>query len=197
MDKGTYGQESAVKAWPEICCSPVKVPLAIVAAIAENGVIGDGRGMPWHLPSDLNHFRSITMGKPMLMGRKTFDSIGRVLAGRETIVVTRDRSFDPLRSSHVAHDLETALALAQARAQAMGAEEVILAGGGNLYESLIGLAERMYLTFVDVAPRGEVRFPEIDWANWLEVRRVRPRPSAKDEATFAFVDFDRRHCFSL
>jgi len=203
MDKGPHGQESAVKAWPEICCSPAKVPLAIVAAVAENGVIGDGRGMPWHLPSDLKHFRRITMGKPLLMGRKTFDSIGRVLPGRETIIVTRDRAFDPSRgggqtnSIHVAHDLETALALAQARAQAMAADEVILAGGGNLYESLIGLAERMYLTFVDVAPRGEVSFPEIDWSNWLEVSRVRPRPSAKDEATFAFVDFDRRHCLSL
>ena len=87
--------------------------------------------------------------------------------------------------------------LAQARAQAMGAGEIILAGGGNLYESLIGHAERMHLTFVDVAPRGAVSFPEIDWSNWLEVSRVRPRPSAKDEATFAFVDFDRRHCLSL
>jgi dihydrofolate reductase len=203
MDKEPHGQESAVKAWPEICCSPAKAPLAIVAAIGENGVIGDGRGLPWHLPSDLKHFRRITMGKPLLMGRKTFDSIGRVLPGRETIVVTRDRAFDPLRdggqtnSIHVVHELEAALALAQARAQAMGAEEVILAGGGNLYESLIGLAERMYLTFVDVAPRGEVSFPEIDWSNWLEISRVRPRPSAKDEATFAFVDFDRRHCLSL
>jgi dihydrofolate reductase len=203
MDKGPPGQESATKSWPEICCSPAKVPLAIVAAIGENGVIGDGRGLPWHLPSDLKHFRRITMGKPLLMGRKTFDSIGRVLPGRETIVVTRDRTFDPLRggsqtnSIHVAHELEAALALAQARAQAMGADEVILAGGGKLYESLIGVAERMYLTFVDVAPRGEVSFPEIDWSNWLEVSRDRPRPSAKDEATFAFVDFDRRHCLSL
>jgi dihydrofolate reductase len=143
------------------------------------------------------------MGKPLLMGRKTFESIGRILPGRETIVVTRDRAFDASRGGgqtnciHVAYELEAALALAQARAQAMGAEEIILAGGGNLYESLIGHAERMHLTFVDVAPRGAVSFPEIDWSNWLEVSRVRPRPSAKDEATFAFVDFDRRHCLSL
>jgi dihydrofolate reductase len=79
----------------------------------------------------------------------------------------------------------------------MGAEEVILAGGGDLYKSLIDRAERMHLTFVDVAPKGEVVFPAIDWSNWLEVSRVRPRPAAKDEATFAFVDFDRRHCLSL
>jgi dihydrofolate reductase len=182
----------------------MNVPLAIVAAIAENGVIGDGRGLPWHLPSDLKHFRGITMGKPLLVGRKTFESIGRALLGREIIVVTRDRAFDPSRGGgqakaplHVVHELDAALALAQARAQAMGAEEVILAGGGNLYESLIGRAERMHLTFVDIAPRGAVSFPAIDWSNWLEVSRVRPRPAAKDEATFAFVDFDRRRCLSL
>ena len=181
----------------------MKVPLAIVAAIAENGVIGDGRGLPWHLPSDLKHFRGITMGKPLLVGRKTFESIGRALPGRETIVVTRDRAFDPSRGGgqtkaiHVVHELDAALALAQARAQAMGAEEVILAGGGNLYESLIGRVERMHLTFVDIAPTGGVSFPAIDWSNWLEVSRVRPQPAAKDEATFAFVDFDRRRGLSL
>jgi dihydrofolate reductase len=196
-------EDIAVKAAPDICGLAARAPLAIVAAIAENGVIGDGRGMPWHLPSDLRHFRKITMGKPLLMGRKTFESIGRALPGRETIVVTRDRGFDPSRcggqtqSIHVAHGLEAALALAQELAATMGAEEVILAGGGDLYQSLIGNAERMHLTFVDAAPRGTVSFPRIDWSNWLEVSRTRPRPSAKDEATFAFVDFDRRHCLSL
>jgi dihydrofolate reductase len=182
----------------------MKVPLAIVAAIAENGVIGDGRGLPWHLPSDLKHFRGVTMGKPLLMGRKTFESIGRALPGRETIVVTRDRAFGPTRARgpaataiHVVHELDAALALAEARAQAMGADEVILAGGANLYESLIGRAERMHLTLVDIAPPGGVSFPAIDWSHWLEVSRVRPRPAAKDEATFAFVDFDRRRCLSL
>ncbi len=202
MDNGTQGQDIQATSPLDIRCTPVRVPLAIVAAIAENGVIGDGRGLPWHLPSDLRHFRQVTMGKPLLMGRKTFDSIGRILPGRETIVVTRDRAFHPSPGGgqsaiHVAYDLEAALALAEARAQGMGAEEIILAGGGNLYESLIGRAERMHLTFVDIAPAGAVSFPQIDWSKWLEVSRVRPRPSAKDEATFAFVDFDRRHCLSL
>ena len=202
MDHGTQGQDIQATSPLDIRCTPVRVPLAIVAAIAENGVIGDGRGLPWHLPSDLRHFRQVTLGKPLLMGRKTFDSIGRILPGRETIVVTRDRAFHPSPGGgqsaiHVAYDLEAALALAEARAQGMGAEEIILAGGGNLYESLIGRAERMHLTFVDIAPAGAVSFPQIDWSKWLEVSRVRPRPSAKDEATFAFVDFDRRHCLSL
>jgi dihydrofolate reductase len=202
MDHGTQGQDIQATSPLDIRCAPVGVPLAIVAAIAENGVIGDGRGLPWHLPSDLRHFRQVTLGKPLLMGRKTFDSIGRILPGRETIVVTRDRAFHPSPGGgqsaiHVAHDIEAALALAEARAREMGADEIILAGGGNLYESLIGRAERMHLTFVDIAPAGAVLFPQIDWSKWLEVSRVRPRPSAKDEATFAFVDFDRRHCLSL
>jgi dihydrofolate reductase len=202
MVNGTQGQAIQATSPLDICCAPLRVPLAIVAAIAENGVIGDGRGLPWHLPSDLQHFRQVTMGKPLLMGRKTFDSIGRILPGRETIVVTRDRAFHPSPAGgqsaiHVAHDIEAALALAEARAREMGADEIILAGGGNLYESLIGRAERMHLTFVDIAPAGAVLFPQIDWSKWLEVSRVRPRPAAKDEATFAFVDFDRRHCLSL
>ena len=178
-------------------------PLAIVAAIGENGVIGDGRGLPWRLPSDLKHFREITIGKPVLMGRRTLESIGRALPGRETIVVTRDPGFEPPRGGsgggivHVVHDLDTALELAQTRAKLLGADEVILAGGGHLYESLIDRARRMHLTLVDLAPRGNVRFPVINWSDWLETCRIRPRPTAKDEATFAFVDFDRRGCMSL
>jgi dihydrofolate reductase len=200
MVNGLPGQESAATATRSILPLNMKVPLAIVAAIGENGVIGDGRGLPWHLPSDLKHFRKITIGKPLLMGRKTFESIGRALPGRETIVISRSRAFEAGGRGEivlVAHELRAALELAQARAQAMGAQEIILAGGGTLYESLIGQVERMHLTFVDLAPRGAVRFPAIDWSNWLEVSRVRPRPSARDEATFAFVDFDRRGCFSL
>src|ERR1700730_15872476 len=128
MDIVPLGQESAASVYPEIWCSMVKVPLAIVASIAENGVISDGRCLPWHLPSVLKHFRGGTMGKPLLMLRKTFESIGRPLPGRETIVVTRDRAFDPSRGGgqtkaiHVVHELDAALALAQTRARAMGAE---------------------------------------------------------------------------
>jgi len=173
-------------------------PLAIVAAIAKNGVIGDGNRMPWRLPSDLKRFRAITMGKPLLMGRKTFQSIGRALPGRETIIVTRDRDFDPSADTgealgvHVAHELDAALTLAQERATAMGAKEVIVAGGGDLYKILIDRAARMYLTFVDLEPQGDVRFPGIDWSTWIEEQRIAPEPMAKDETTFAFVDFRRR-----
>jgi dihydrofolate reductase len=166
--------------------------LALVAAIAENGVIGAGGVMPWHLPSDLKHFREVTMGKPLLMGRRTFESIGRALPGRETIVVTRDRAFAAPGGVHVAHDVETAVALGRERALAIGAEKVILAGGGDLYEHLIGTVELMHLTFVEIAPRGDVFFPAPDWSQWEEVGRVRPPRAEGDEATFSFVDYRRR-----
>ena len=167
-------------------------PLALVAAIAENGVIGAGGTMPWRLPSDLKHFREVTMGNPLLMGRRTFESIGRALPGRETIVVTRDPTFAPKGEVHVVHDLESALALARARAIATGAEKVILAGGGDLYEHLIGAVELMHLTFVETSPRGDVFFPAIDWSQWEETRRVRPPRACGDEAALSFVDYRRR-----
>jgi Dihydrofolate reductase len=167
-------------------------PLALVAAIAENGVIGSGGTMPWRLPSDLKHFREVTMGKPLLMGRRTFESIGRALPGRETIVVTRDMTFAPKGGVHVAHDVETALTLARARAVATGAEKVILAGGGDLYEHLIGAVELMHLTFVEIRPQGDVFFPALDWSQWEETQRVRPPRTCEDEAAFSFVDYRRR-----
>jgi dihydrofolate reductase len=166
--------------------------LALVAAIAENGVIGAGGVTPWRLPSDLRHFRALTLGNPLLMGRRTFESIGRALPGRETIVVTRDPTFAPRAEVHIAHDVETALALARARAIATGAEKVILAGGGDLYGHLLGAVELMHLTFVEIAPAGDVYFPEIDWSQWDEESRLRPPRAEGDEAAFCFVDYRRR-----
>lgn len=171
----------------------MSVPLALIAAIGQNGVIGADDRLPFRLPSDLKRFRALTLGKPLLMGRKTFESIGRPLPGRETIIVTRDPEFSVAASGvHVAYDLEAALALAQRRAQAMGADEVILAGGGDLYGALLPRVDRMYLTLIDLAPPGNVHFPQIDWSEWVERARTRPQPQPNDEASFAFVEFQRR-----
>ncbi|SFK47279.1 dihydrofolate reductase [Methylocapsa palsarum] len=172
-------------------------PLALVAAVASNRVIGDGDTMPWRLSSDLKRFRALTMGKPLIMGRKTFQSIGQVLPGRETIIVTRDAAFsapqaDAPSAVHVVHDLDAALSVAAARAAAMGADEMILAGGGVLYEALMDRVQRMYLTFVDAAPEGGVRFPIIDWSQWIEESRIRPAQGPKDETSFTFAEFLRR-----
>lgn len=170
----------------------MKIPLAIIAAVAENGVIGEGNRTPWHIPSDLKRFRALTLGKPLLMGRKTYQSIGRPLPGRETIIVTRDEDFCSPPEVHVALGLEAALDLAQARAIAMEADEVMIAGGGALYEHLIEKAARLYLTLVDLSPPGDVRFPDLDWSRWHEEKRMRPEPDVKDEARVTFVDLRRR-----
>ena len=170
----------------------MSAPLAIIAAVGQNGVIGAAERLPWRLPSDLKHFRALTLGKPLLMGRKTFQSIGRVLPGRETIVLTRDAGFDAgAEKVRVAHDLDAALAVAAARAAAMGAAEIIVAGGGELYAALLPRADRLYLTLVDLAPAGDAFFPAFDAAQWLETGRERPPPQPQDEAGFAFVAMRR------
>jgi dihydrofolate reductase len=169
----------------------MNMPLTLIAAIAQNNVIGKGNTLPWHLTSDLKRFRSLTMGKPMIMGRKNFQSIGRPLPGRETIVVTRDKAFTS-EGVHVVHDLNEALARASDCAAVMQASEIVLAGGAEIYAGLMGHVEKMHITFVDLAPEGDVFFPELDWSQWREKSRERPAKADKDDATFSFVDYRRR-----
>ena len=165
-------------------------PLVLVAAVAQNGVIGADNKLLWRLSSDLKRFRARTMGKPLVMGRKTFQSIGRPLPGRETIVATRDPGFSA-EGVFVVHGLDAALALAEARAAAMGADAVVVAGGGELYAQTIGRADRLALTEVALAPAGDAVFPRIDPAEWREVRREPGVRGPQDEADFWFVDFER------
>ena len=166
-------------------------PLFLVAAVARNGVIGANNRLLWRLSSDQKRFKALTMGKPMVMGRKTFESIGRPLPGRETIVVTRDRVFAP-PGALVAHSLEAALALAAERAAAMAADAIVIAGGGEIYAETIGLASRLAITEVALTPQGDARFPAIDSREWREVRREEGERGPRDEADFAFVDYERR-----
>lgn len=164
--------------------------LLIVAVVAQNGVIGARAKLPWRLSSDLRRFKALTLGKPLVMGRKTFQSIGRPLPGRETIVVTRDPGFSA-GGVHLAHDLDAALALAEARAVAMDADAVVIAGGGELYAQTFALADRLAITEVALAPEGDAVFPPIDPAEWREVRREPGIRGPNDEADFAFVDYVR------
>jgi dihydrofolate reductase/8-oxo-dGTP pyrophosphatase MutT (NUDIX family) len=138
--------------------------LTLVAAVARNGVIGDGSAMPWHLPSDLRFFRETTTGGTMIMGRGTWDSIGRALPGRRTIVITRRAHWQP-EGAEVAHSVHEALALA-------GDGEVFVVGGGQVYAQTIGHASRLVVTEVDLEPEGETRFPRIDPRRWQVVDRV-------------------------
>ncbi len=166
------------------------LPLVLVAAVARNGVIGGGNRLLWRLPSDLKRFKVLTMGKPLVMGRKTFESVARPLPGRETIVVTRDRRFSA-EGVRVAHGLEEALALAAERAAAMGAGAIVVAGGGELYAETIDRADRLAITEVALEPEGHARFPPIDPMLWREVRREQGVRGPKDEADFAFVEYER------
>jgi dihydrofolate reductase len=166
-------------------------PLILVAAVARNGVIGGDKGLPWRLSSDLKRYRALTWGKPMVMGRKTYFTIGRALPGRETIVVTRDPGF-AAAGVFVAHDLEAALDLAAKRARAIGAAEIVVAGGGEVYAQTIARAERLFITEVALDAEGETRFPPIDPGQWREVRREKGERGPRDEADFAFVDYERR-----
>jgi dihydrofolate reductase len=166
------------------------VPVAIVAAVARNGVIGVNNGLPWRLSSDMKRFKALTMGKPLVMGRKTYLSIPRALPGRETIVVTRDPGFAPA-GPNIAHELEAALDLAAQRAGAMGAEEIIVAGGAEIYAQTIERASRLYITEVALDAVGDARFPPIDLSQWREVRRWKGERGPRDEADFVFVDYER------
>ncbi len=169
----------------------MSVPLVIVAAVARNGVLGADNRMLWRLKSDWRRMKSITMGKPLLMGRRTFQSIGVPLPGRETIVITRDRAFS-YPGVHVAHSVDEGVALARETAVRMGADEVIIFGGAQIYAATMAGASRLALTEVDLAPEGDAVFPPVSAVEWREMRREAHPAGPDDEAPFAFVDYARR-----
>ena len=174
--------------------SEALLPLTIVAAIARNGALGKDNAIPWRASSDLKRFREITWGRPLVMGRKTFQSIGKALPGRETIVVTRDRDFSAQGAEHLhtAHDFDEALALADRIGRAMHAAEIILAGGGELYRLGLPRAEYLRLTLVDCEPEADAFFPDVDWSQWKELRRETPGREPKDEFRLDYVDYKRQ-----
>ncbi len=167
-----------------------KPALVIVAAVAKNGVIGAGNQLVWRLPSDLKRFKAITLGKPIIMGRKTFQSIGKPLPGRANIVVTRDPTFRAT-GIETAPSLDAALTLAAERAREMGAHEIILGGGGELYAQAMAIADRLDITEVNLTPAGDALFPEIDRAIWQEISRVAGARGETDEADFEVVRYER------
>jgi dihydrofolate reductase len=161
--------------------------VALIAAVAENNVIGDGQAMPWRLSSDLKRFRRLTMGKPVIMGRKTWQSIGKPLQGRTNIVVTRQPGFSA-DGALVAPSLDAALGLAEREAP----EEIMVIGGGEIYAEAMAAADRLYVTHVAASPAGSVRFPAVDPAIWQADGLPERLPAGeKDDAATAFVIYDR------
>jgi dihydrofolate reductase len=164
--------------------------ISFVVAMARNRVIGRDNGLPWRLPADLRHFKTITLGKPVVMGRKTFEAIGKPLAGRVNIVVSGQSGFAP-QGVAVAPSLEAALVAAEAGARASGDEEIMVIGGGEIYRAAIGLADRLYITHVEAAPEGDAHFPAIDPARWRAVSAERVPAGPKDSAATTFVVYER------
>ncbi|WP_284177993.1 dihydrofolate reductase [Rhabdaerophilum sp. SD176] len=165
--------------------------IVIVAAVARNGVIGRDNRLLWRLKSDMRHFRALTMGKPILMGRKTFDSIGKPLPGRHTVVITRNRGW-AYPGVVVAPDPESGLVLARALAEQHEQDEVIIGGGSEIYRHFLPRADRLEITEVDLLPDGDAVFPAIDALVWREASRQSFTKNADDEADFRFVTYLRR-----
>ena len=166
------------------------LPLTAIAAVAENGVIGRDNDLPWRLRSDLKRFRAITMGKPLIVGRRNWDSIGRPLPGRDIVVLTRRTDF-VAEGVAVAHDWDGALAAAGAAAERSGAEEIVIGGGTDVYRLALPLLTRLRLTLVHAAPEGDVFFPPYDPAAYRETFREAHPAGPEDEHPFTFVDLER------
>ncbi len=168
----------------------MQLDIIIVAAVAENGIIGRGNALPWRLKSDMTHFRTLTMGKPVVLGRKTFASIGKPLAGRTTIVISRDENFGA-PGIVVAPNFEAALATARGDALRRNADAILVAGGADIYAQALPLATRLVITEVHKRVDGDARFPAIDAKRWRETARSEHKPGTQDEANFAFVTYQR------
>ena len=152
--------------------------VTLVAAVARNGVIGRDGDLPWHLPDDLRHFKALTLGGTLVMGRKTYDSIGRPLPGRTTVVVTRQPDW-AVAGVTTAHSLEDALAAAAA-----ADADTFVVGGAEIYALALPLADRLVITEVDQSPDGDARFPDVDWSAWRQTAR-------EGHDGFAFVTYER------
>jgi dihydrofolate reductase len=158
--------------------------ISIIVAMAANRVIGYENHLPWHLPADLAHFKVVTMGKPILMGRKTWESIGRPLSGRTNIVITRDRDYQA-DGCVVAHSMEEAIAAAQ------GNDEVMVIGGADFYRQVLPLTDTLYLTLVEGDFTGDTFFPELDAAEWQETSSEVHAPDERNPHAYCFVTMER------
>jgi dihydrofolate reductase len=165
--------------------------IVLVAAVAENGVIGAGGGMPWRLKSDLARLKALTIGKPVVMGRKTFISIGRPLPGRTNIVVTRDADFRA-QGVVVTRSFSDAKAIATGDTLRRFATEIAVIGGAEIYAQWMADADRLEITEVHARPEGDTHFPAIDATAWEEVARLRNPAGPHDSADFSYVTYRRR-----
>jgi dihydrofolate reductase len=173
--------------------SSLDMPIGIYVAIADNGVIGHEGGLPWRLSTDLKRFKASTMGKPIVMGRKTWESFPRKpLPGRQNIVITRDRSY-AAEGAEIVHSLEEALTLARRRADDMAqADEICVIGGGEIYDQALPLADRLHVTHVLAEIEGDAHFPPIDPMQWRIVSELPVAAGEKDSHATRYTVYERR-----
>ena len=160
--------------------------ISLVYAVSQNGVIGNKDGLPWHVPSDLKHFKTVTLGKPIIMGRKTWESLPRKpLPGRINIVLTREAGFTA-QGALVAKDVSSALALAGQ------VEEICVIGGAEVFKAFLASTQKIYLTRILAMVEGDVMMPELDMAMWREVSRSGPLRAQGDNAAYETLVYERR-----
>ena len=163
--------------------------ISLIVAVSQNNVIGRDNQLPWHLPEDLQYFKTVTMGKPLIMGRKTFESIGRPLPGRTNIVITRNPAWTA-EGVEIVKDIEAAFDCAQIACSASGGDEVMVVGGEQIYRSCLARSDRLYLTRVEAEVEGDAFFPEINADDWQQVEEK--LPEKLDKHAYRFLILDRK-----
>jgi dihydrofolate reductase len=169
----------------------MSIRISMIAGVAENGVIGSEQTIPWRIPSDMAFFKRTTMGKPVVMGRKQYETVRKPLPGRTNIVLTRQAGYSA-DGIEVFTDVDTALTHAQNIAARDGVDEIMIIGGGDLYAQLMDRADRLYISHIDLSPPGEVYFPPIHPEDWVIVDLPEVEPNPKDEASYRVKVYERR-----
>lgn len=160
--------------------------ISIIAAMANNRVIGNKNSLPWNLPADLEHFKELTIGKPVIMGQRTFESIGKPLPGRTNIILTKDDNFQPQNGLPVKSVQE-----AIKTAEKTGAKEAMICGGASIYSQFLPLAHKMYLTLIEGDFQGDVFFPEFDWSDWKEAEKKENLPNEQNPYKYTFITLEK------
>jgi len=163
---------------------------SMIVAMAENRVIGINNNLPWYLPNDLKYFKQVTMGKPILMGRNTFESIGKPLPGRTNIVLSRNEAWSA-EGVKAVNSLDAAYTLAESISAIDGQDEVMVIGGDQIYKSALATCDRIYLTQVHAEVNGDAFFPEVDWSQWQEVGREDFEAAGSNPYDYSFIVLDR------
>ncbi|MEP3525935.1 MAG: dihydrofolate reductase [Hyphomicrobiales bacterium] len=167
------------------------ITISLIAAVAGNNVIGADNDMPWRLSTDLKRFKAVTMGKPIIMGRRTFESVGKALPGRLNVVVTRNQSLK-LEGAVLSNSLDDAIIIAKVEAFKTGQDELMITGGGQIYASAMEYADRLYITHVDATPNGDTYFPKIDEEEWKIVFEEEVPRGEKDNAATIYRIYERK-----